>query len=124
MNTILNLTQHTSTPEQKAQGVVDLSGQDIIDLKRHLTFNDLPTFKDLVRSSRQIALLAHKHGANTAMIGGAPFFMSVLEDELKLFKIQPVYAFSERVSEDIVNSDGSITKVTKFKHLGFYHAKQ
>ena len=54
------------------------------------------------------------------MIGGAPFFMGILEQELKKQGIKPVYAFSQRESVDKEMADGSVQKVAVFKHLGFY----
>lgn len=55
----------------------------------------------------------------SVMIGGAPFFMSHLESALGRSKIRPMYAFSARESVDIEQEDGSISKTTVFKHLGF-----
>jgi hypothetical protein len=57
----------------------------------------------------------------TAMIGGAPFFTRALEDALNAAGITPVYAFSSRESVEEVLSDGSVRKVTVFKHRGFVH---
>ena len=44
--------------------------------------------------------------------------MSSLEAELIAFSIQPVYAFSGRVSVDEVQADGSVVKKTVFRHVG------
>lgn len=54
-----------------------------------------------------------------AMIGGAPYLMAPLEAELKKLGIEPVYAFSERVSEETVQADGTVVKTNVFKHVGF-----
>ncbi len=56
------------------------------------------------------------------MIGGAPWLMAPLEANLKLNGIKVLYAYSERVSEEVVNEDGSVSKRNVFKHLGFYEA--
>ena len=53
------------------------------------------------------------------MIGGAPWFMSALEKELIANGFKPVYAFSERVSVDHHQPDGSVRKVNEFRHIGF-----
>ena len=54
-----------------------------------------------------------------AMIGGAPYLMPALEKELIALGIEPVYSFSERVSEETVQADGSVVKTNVFKHVGF-----
>lgn len=45
--------------------------------------------------------------------------MSELERELKRFCIKPLHAFSQRVSEEITNPDGTVSKTQTFKHVGF-----
>ena len=118
MGGILNLTQHIATPEQIAQGVYDCKDRDL--LCKLLTFEDLPTQSLLESRAAAIAFgIAVENEANTAMIGGAPFFMSELEYALVNAGIKPVYAFSKRVSEETVDEDGNVTKVNAFKHIGF-----
>jgi len=53
------------------------------------------------------------------MIGGAPYLMATLEKALREVGLNPIYAFSQRVSIDKENPDGSVTKTMVFKHLGF-----
>ena len=53
------------------------------------------------------------------MIGGAPWFMSSLEKELEAKGFKPVYAFSERVSVEQKQEDGSVKKINIFRHAGF-----
>ena len=54
------------------------------------------------------------------MIGGAPYLMSALERALKQRGVKPLYAFSLRVSEDVLDeSTGEVKKTLVFKHLGF-----
>ncbi len=110
---ILNLTQHKATPEQLEAGVVDPSNHDI--LKDVLTFNQIPSKQEMQERAEWCAQCCHYHGVYTALIGGAPFFMSTLEKVLIDNEIQPVYAFSVRQSVD--NPDG--TKTSVFKHAGF-----
>jgi len=116
---ILNLTQHPATPEQVAAGVVDcepwLHGQ----IKRLLTFDRVPTPRELARRAHTIAELAKQTGMRAAMIGGAPWFMSNLEEALRFERIVPVYAFSERVTEETIEPDGSVRKISTFRHAGF-----
>ena len=118
---IYNLTQHPATPEQKAQGVVDLLEPDRRMLGNLLTFDEIPTQEEMVNRARAILnLLADTApGGQTVMIGGAPFFMSTLEAILVQAGHIPVYAFSKRVSVETQNPDGSVTKTNKFIHEGF-----
>lgn len=119
MKTILNLTQHTATPEQIEAGVTDLPPELQSTLKGLLTFDTLPTAAVVATTAEEIAALAVKQGYSKVMIGGAPFLMAPLHQALCARGIEPLYAFSARVSSEVVNPDGSVTKTQVFKHLGF-----
>lgn len=54
-----------------------------------------------------------------AMIGGAPYLMAPLERALKAVGVQVCYALSDRVSIEQPQPDGSVTKTSVFKHVGF-----
>jgi len=114
---IINLTQHAATAEQAAQGVIDLQGEALSDLRALLTFDELPTPGSL--AARALALAAFAEGYEAAMIGGAPYLMPVLEAALLEAGVLPLYAFSRRESLDVAQEDGSIRKVAVFRHLGF-----
>jgi len=112
---IINLTQHEASEDQKRVGVVDLPEAEKNILKGLLTFDSIPNRNDLVARGAEVALLAKRSGGSaTAMIGGAPFFMSFLEKALIKRGITPLYAFSKRVA---VEKDGK--KVSIFVHEGF-----
>ena len=116
--TILNFTQHPTTPEQLAQGVIDLMQHDLASLKALLNFVGLPTADEIYERAYAIAALAENLFAETVMVGGAPFLMPVLQKALQMRGITVLYAFSERVSiEKIV--DGVVVKTNEFKHVGF-----
>lgn len=127
MSHILNLTQHPASPEQVAAGVVDLSDAGRQVLGRWLTFDSLPTADQLVERAELIAQAATGDslsvdvlpGCMFAMLGGAPFFMSALENALIERGITPLYAFSVRASTEETLPDGTVRKVNTFKHLGF-----
>ena len=113
---IVNLTQHPSSAEQKEAGVFDLPKDSV--LFDALTFNELPSKEAIETRAKLIAGIALTNDATHAMIGGAPYLMSALETALKSRGVQPLYAFSERVSvEKEVN--GEVVKTSVFKHLGF-----
>ena len=118
---ILNLTQHNATTDQKDQGVFDLSPELRPHLQELLTFVSLPTKRDVQIRALNIGkwVLSNHIECEAAMIGGAPFLMSELEFQLHLQRIKPLFAFSERVSEETTAPDGTVTKTNVFKHVGF-----
>ena len=126
---VINLTQHPATDEQKVAGVVDLQGKELEALKGLLTFDSIPTIQEMEDRAHDIALLVVFNDLaddedqdpifNKAMIGGAPFFMSTLERELINQGITPVYAFSRREVIEQKQENGEVVKKAVFKHLGF-----
>lgn len=121
-NRILNLTQHMATQDQLDAGVVEpwLEEDNSKEfIQNYLTFQIIPTKEDMIERAKLLADIAIAHKVDKVMIGGAPFFMSILEMVLKANNITPLYAFSIR--ETIVESmvDGSVIKKNVFKHIGF-----
>lgn len=116
---ILNLTQHIATPAQISAGVKDLELEDQKTFQNLLTFNGLPSYEELQFRAAEITRFALKYKAKTVMIGGAPYLMGALERRLKSRAIQPVYAFTKRISFEYTNSEGAVVKNTHFFHEGF-----
>jgi len=133
---ILNLTQHVATPEQSKAGVFEPSAEDKIMIQKILTFEEIPSIGDMKSRAYELSQIVSKiyndidiveeynhfdwvETERTAMIGGAPYFMSVLEEGLKHEGVKPVYAFSKRESVDQIQPDESIRKVAVFRHCGF-----
>ena len=117
---ILNLTQHPATEEQVAEGVTEPA--DKAGIKKLLTFDDLPSKAEIERTAEALALVAADSGAEWALIGGAPFFMSALERALKNVGVSPVYAFSRREVVETVAENGAVVKTAVFRHAGFIPA--
>ena len=119
--TIVNLTQHNATNDQIDAGVfnVDYDHNELDYLRSLLTFDSISTIEDMQQRADEIAKIALRTNAKKAMIGGAPFFMGYLETALKSVGIQPLYAFSQRVSVETTAEDGTVTKQNVFKHMGF-----
>lgn len=124
---IINLTMHEATPEQKQAGVQDLPVELRKQLVELLTFEELPegdfdepTNEVRVRAKQiaQLALSVAGPGA-AAMIGGAPFLLPLLAEELREVEIDPLLAFSKREVVEQAQPDGSVRKVATFRHLGF-----
>lgn len=131
---IINLTQHSATPAQIAEGVVDLPTELRTKLTELLTFDTIPSETVVFQRAQAIADMAEawlgnqprpedygRDGAvlEEAMIGGAPYLMCALEYALLNYEIAPVYAFSVRESVEQTQPDGSVRKVAVFKHAGF-----
>ena len=150
MHTIINLTQHSATKEQHEEGVIDLTPEFQSKLKSLLTFNNLPTSveiksradeiyalivefvtsgnspiidetKDLIDEDGLVDETEFKKFGFRFMIGGAPYLMGPLVRELS-FLGECIFAFSKRVSSEVIEPDGSVTKKTIFKHAGFVPA--
>jgi len=121
MQKILNLTQHVATQEQIEAGVFEPSEEDKKTIQKLLTIDEIPTKEDLSWRAAQLSLMAahYCYPEGKAMIGGAPYLMSFLEDVLRYESVKPVYAFSKRESVDQVQQDGSVRKIALFRHCGF-----
>ena len=134
---MLNLTQHPATADQIAVGVVDLAGDELGSLKSALTFGELPNEQEIgnraaaiagiaVRvedpAAPQDALIGRHYCHDRAMIGGALWLMAPLAAALRRAGIEPVFAFSVRETEEQRQPDGSVRKVTVFRHAGFVPA--
>ena len=110
----LNLTQHTATDEQRADGVVDVNDADREKLSVLLDFDHAPSREEIEERARQITELAKCYqaecGMRRAMLGGAPWLMAVLELALYKAGFDPVSSFGLRESAEVVQPDGSIKK--------------
>ena len=123
---IINLTQHPATKDQLVAGVIDLPEKQRQELIRRLTFDELPNDGEVQQRAATIAGDLHEwledagiENVDAAMIGGAPYLMCPLERYLIGVRIQPIYAYSERISFEEKQPDGSVRKVNVFRHAGF-----
>jgi hypothetical protein len=118
---IFNFTQHKATPEQIAAGVVDLPDAVAATVRNHLNFEELPDTLGLSGRAESVAAIAKvlANKGDKVMIGGAPFFMPYLERALSGHGMRFCYAFSRRVSVEETTPDGTVRKVSVFKHEGF-----
>lgn len=118
---IINLTQHIATPDQKRAGLEDLHEDAHDEIRGWITFSSMPTPTDLKVRAEGCAAACYEYGRNHngaapkyALIGGAPFFQPYLAQALRDRGIVPLYAFSQRVTEEINGVKKSV-----FKHEGF-----
>lgn len=120
MKNILNLTQHTPTPDQVAAGVCESSSKQ--EVQTLLTFDELPSAEEVWARARALAQVARREGASFAMIGGAPFLMGPLEAVLKEEGIAPLYSFTRREAGEEPDGMGGVRKTQVFRHVGFIEA--
>jgi len=123
MTMILNLTQHSATPDQKKAGVIDLSKENRDVLLPLLNFPSVEATCAIEARAEKLANLVDGASFNTpkpaVMIGGAPYLMGPLEVALARRRYKVVYAFSVRSSVEVEQSDGTVVKRTVFEHAGF-----
>ena len=114
---IINLTQHFATETQVKDGVFEPSDKNTI--KNLLTFSTIPSKEDMVERAKKLAQIALESKADHAMVGGAAYFIPVLESKLIAVGIKPLHSFTERKSVDKIAEDGSVQKVSGFEHIGW-----
>lgn len=121
MYKLINLTQHAGSTEQVSQGLIE--PQDKGAVQRLLTFTGEDILAQKIEArAESLAELALKEGATAALVGGLPALMGPLCAALEDRGIAPVFAHSDRVSEDQTQPDGSVKKVAIFRHQFFYYS--
>jgi hypothetical protein len=122
MMTIFNLTQHQATPDQIKAGVKPRTKDEQSKVQELLSFDAAPSGEEIVARAIRLARLAKESGCDKAMIGGAPYLMAALQQALLNAGVEPLYAFTQRVSADSVQPDGTIKKISVFRHSGWVSA--
>ncbi len=123
---MLNLTQHALTAEQWRDGAVEPEADVKAQIQELITFDrsviEHPE-QILNRAKALVSLIKREYPlVNQAVVGGALYFMPALVRELKEVGIQPYFSYTDRVSQETHNPDGSVTKTLVFKHLGWVEA--
>lgn len=119
---ILNLTQHRCTAEQLQDGIENVPSRLKEQLEALLTFPAHYDLTSLVTNAQALVKLTKKLGYEAVMLGGMPSFMPILQAEMIKADISVGYARTERVSVDQPQPDGSVRKVSQFRHAGMYWA--
>ena len=120
---MLNITQHTATKEQVEDGVIDPAQEVKVQIQKLITF-DQSVMKEPEqlwnRAKALVGLVKRTYPEiNRVMVGGALYFMPALVKELKEQGFEVFFSYTDRVSSEVHNADGSVTKTLVFKHLGF-----
>ena len=119
---------HTPSAEQIAelQSAWGMEGElvylkDIYPSLQEFLNNCTDSYYDLIQHAKDLHEVARSEYAILVQPGGSQAFQYVLGKiaMTNLHKNAVLYAFSERVSEDIPQEDGSVKKVSYFKHKCF-----
>lgn len=120
---MLNITQHNATKGQVEDGVVEPSQEIKAQIQKMLTFDHsvIAEPEQIWNKAKALVSLIQRNypGHKEVMIGGALYLMPALVRELKENGYKVFFSYTDRVSEDVHNADGSVTKTLAFKHLGF-----
>lgn len=144
---MINLTQWPASAQQISEGVIEPSSEDKAEIKGLLNFPSMPTRDEIDDRASRIAEIAERYGEDSAMIGGAPFLITPLENALSERGVVPMHAYTERIFNSVVetackavgvqpvyaytappvskvvnNPDGSVTTTKVFEFKGFIEA--
>jgi hypothetical protein len=119
---------HTPSVEQVAElySVWGMEGslialKDIYPNVQAFLDNCSDSYEDMLETAKDLHDIAMKDNAVLVQPGGSPAFQYVLgKVRMTALRMSTVlYAHSERVSEDIPQEDGSVKKVSVFRHAKF-----
>ena len=118
---MINILAHTLTTPQLSE----LGGEPIhikvIDAALAAKIaNCPPSAAELEAMAASLCQIALAHGTRILAGSGSPAFTAVLGREAARTGVVLVFAHSERVSVDAVQADGSIRKVSEFRHVRFF----
>lgn len=120
MRNFLWCSPHTPTEEQlqslQSNGnllfLKDISPMTMADL------TNTPSSRSECRVlAETISEIAENNNAKIIQLGGSPMFLVVASSVIGSGRM--IFADSERVSEDIPQPDGSVKKISIFKHKGW-----
>lgn len=120
MRNLLWCSPHTPTSEQleSLNDMGNLMFLGIIHPSLMTRLSNTPSNrKDCMILADNISELAEKHNAIIVQLGGSPLFLVMAAGVIGTGRM--IFADSERVSEDILQPDGSVKKVSIFKHKGW-----
>ena len=118
---------HTPSAEQIAElssvwGMKQLVMlKDIYPSTQEFLNNCTSSKKDLLQHAEDLHEIARSENAWLVQVGGSPIFQYIFGkvSMTNMHITYVLYAHSERVSEDIPQEDGSVKKVSVFKHICF-----
>ena len=128
MNKFIWCSAHTPSAEQ----VEELNSSwgmegDLVMLKdiypniQAFLDNCSDSYEDMLETAKDLHDIAMKDNAVLVQPGGSPAFQYVLgKVRMTSLRMSTVlYAHSERVSQDLLMEDGSVKKISSFRHVKF-----
>ena len=120
MNNFLWCSPHTPTEEQYSS----LNNQHPLLLLKDINpelaerlLNTPRDRRDCQRLADEISATAEQFDAMIVQLGGSPLFLVLAGPIIGSGRM--LFAESERISEDIPQADGSVKKISIFKHKGW-----
>lgn len=118
---------HTPSAEQVAELVSVWGMSQLVMLKDIYPstqdfLNNCPNdYNELLLHAMDMHEIARSENAMLVQVGGSPAFQYIMGkvSMTGAHRSSLLYAYSERISEDIPQEDGSVKKVSVFKHKGF-----
>lgn len=120
---------HNILPEQRAE--LEKDGSEVVILSElsaelHKKLCNITPECDLYSLAKAIISLCNRHEAVLVQPAGSPAFQYVLgrtneQADGYNARVPVAYAVSERVSEDIPQADGTVKKVSVFRHICFQY---
>lgn len=128
MKKILWCPQHQITEDQRAElGPVIIEDLQTVDPKLFKSLSNTTLDSNLVDLADQLYKICQKYNVVVLPIGSPAFMFAFASQEAggepmmhpyhRRFQI--LFAYSERVSEDVPQSDGTVKKIAIFKHIKF-----
>ena len=121
MKNILNMSNHTLTGEQIAElkgygyEIVELSAED----KQRWSSLNPDNYEDVVYRIMEDS--DTRYDVDCFHIAGFPPAVVLAVNTAFHLGKRSVYAYSERLSEESLQPDGTVKKINVFKHLGFFN---
>jgi hypothetical protein len=123
---IFNLTRHAITPEQAADGAIDLTPDSYLELVDLLMADPTSNYVELIRRADRIAEICSIESLRfcgdvsfAASIYQYASLSSVLISALKERGIAPLKANYARFSVEKTAGDGSLVEFPEWKHVGW-----
>jgi hypothetical protein len=118
MRNFLWCSPHTPTEEQsKSLGDNLIFLKDVCPELADELINTPRDRRDCQRLADQISATAEQFDAMVVQLGGSPLFLVLAGPIIGSGRM--LFAESDRISEDIPQADGSVKKVSIFKHKGW-----
>ena len=121
MKKILNMSNHTLTGEQIAElkgygyEIIELNAED----KQRWANLNPDNYEDVVYRIMEDS--DTRYDVDCFHIAGFPPAVVLAVNTAFHLGKRSVYAYSERVSEESLQPDGTVKKINVFKHLGFFN---